>query len=110
CGSATQNGHKGTDFRILSAGGASKSGAVLGAADGTVKAVRDGMPDMLVKGGNEDSVKDRECGNGVLLDHGQSWETQYCHMLRGSVQVHPGDQVHRGQTLGNIGYSGLAQF
>jgi hypothetical protein len=110
CGSATQDEHKGTDFRVLSAAVAEKGVAVLAAADGTVKARRDAMPDQLVAEGDKDGIKGRECGNGVVLDHGHGWETQYCHMRRGSVGVDSGQLVRRGQRLGDVGYSGLAQF
>jgi len=110
CGSATQDEHKGTDFRVLSIAVAREGVAVLAAADGTVKARRDGMPDALVAGGKRNGIKGRECGNGVVLDHGGGWETQYCHMRRDSVSVEEGHKVHRGQQLGNVGYSGLAQF
>ena len=33
----------------------------------------------------------RNCGNGVTLDHGDGWQTQYCHMRRGSVAVKVAD-------------------
>ena len=108
CGSATQDEHTGTDFRVLSIAAAGKD--VLAAADGTVKALRDGMADALVADGDQERLKARECGNGVLIDHGQGWETQYCHLRRGSVSVKAGEKVLRGQRLGNVGYSGLAQF
>jgi murein DD-endopeptidase MepM/ murein hydrolase activator NlpD len=46
----------------------------------------------------------------VVIDHGEGWETQYCHMRKGSIAVNIGDAVRRGQRLGDVGYSGLAQF
>lgn len=111
CGSATYEGHKGVDFRLLSAAETAKHIAVLASADGTIKGVRDGMTDIFVsRGGGLASVKDRECGNGVVIDHGKGWETQYCHMLKGSVAVKPGDLVTRGQRLGDTGFSGAADF
>lgn len=110
CGSATYDGHKGTDFRVLSSAAAQKHVPVLAAADGTVKGRRDGMDDMLIDELTKGTVADRECGNGVVIDHGNGWETQYCHMLKGSVGVKAGDQVARGQQLGFVGNSGLAQF
>jgi hypothetical protein len=110
CGSATYDGHKGIDFRLLSTAEAVQGVAVLAAADGTVKALRDGMEDVLISEATKGSIKDRECGNGLVLDHGQGWETQYCHMRRGSVAVRRGDTISRGQRLGDVGYSGLAEF
>ena len=111
CGGATYEGHKGVDFRLLSAAETTKHFAVLASAEGTVKGVRDGMTDVFVsQGGGPASVKDRECGNGVVIDHGHGWETQYCHMHGGSIAVKAGDAVTRGQRLGDVGYSGLADF
>ncbi len=111
CGSATYEGHKGVDFRLLSAAETAKHIAVIASADGTVKGVREGMTDIFVsRGGGAESVKDRECGNGVVIDHGGGWETQYCHLLKGSVAVKSGDAVTRGQRLGDTGFSGSADF
>ncbi|MGI9481512.1 MAG: M23 family metallopeptidase [Hyphomicrobiales bacterium] len=111
CGRATYEGHKGTDFRLPTLADAHKGVAVLAAADGTVKGLRDGMADRLVKSpAQRESIKKRECGNGVLLDHGNGFETQYCHMRKGSVRVKKGDKVARGEPLGLIGYSGAAGF
>src|SRR3990170_2240552 len=76
---------------------AAKHVAVLASADGTVKGLRDGMDDILIDNLTKETVKDRECGNGVVLDHGGGWETQYCHLLKGSVSVKKGDQVARSQ-------------
>ena len=110
CGSATYDGHKGTDFRVLSSAAAANHVPVLASADGIVKGVRDGMEDVLIDELTKGMVADRECGNGMVLDHGNGWETQYCHMLNGSVKVKQGDNVKRGQHLGDVGNSGLAQF
>lgn len=115
CGSATYDGHKGVDFRILSASAAREGVAVLASAEGIVKGTRGDMSDALLERaadapGARVAVAGRECGNGVLIAHGGGWETQYCHMLEGSVTVQTGDRVARGQKLGLVGYSGLAQF
>lgn len=109
CGGAAYDGHKGTDFRVLSTRATRARVPVLAAADGEVKAVRDGMADRLV-GADTSPVAGRECGNGVVLTHGEGWETQYCHLLRGSVRVRKGQSVRRGDPLGLVGYSGQAAF
>jgi murein DD-endopeptidase MepM/ murein hydrolase activator NlpD len=49
-------------------------------------------------------------GNGVVIDHGNGWETQYCHLKQGSVQVVTGETVTTGTALGQIGQSGRAEF
>jgi hypothetical protein len=111
CGTATYDGHDGTDFRLRTTREAERGVAVLAAAAGTVTAERDGMADVLRRTPEDLSrIADRECGNGVVLDHGDGWETQYCHLKRGSLAVEAGDDVEAGQKLGEIGYSGAASF
>ncbi len=109
CGQATYDGHKGTDFRVVSVTDAKKGVPVIAAAPGRVKSIRDGMEDRLVDKGTN-SLQGRECGNGVVIDHGLGWETQYCHMRRGSVQVRQRQQIKGGERIGLVGYSGKAQF
>ena len=89
CGEATYDGHKGTDFRVVSVTDAKQGVPVIAAAAGRVKAIRDGMEDRLVDK-DFDALQGKECGNGVVIDHGQGWETQYCHMRRGSIRVRQG--------------------
>jgi hypothetical protein len=111
CGSATYDGHKGTDFRLLSTAAARRGVRVLAAAPGIVKGMRDSMEDAIAReSGGKPSVSGVECGNGLVIDHGNGWETQYCHMRRGSLRVKPGDRIGRGQHLGDVGWSGLADF
>ncbi len=110
CGQATYDGHKGTDFRVLSVTAARKNVSVLAAAPGRVLRVRDGVADKLITGKNDASVKGKECGNGVVIDHGEGWQTQYCHLMQGSVAVAKGDTIARGARMGAVGFSGHAQF
>lgn len=110
CGSATYDGHTGTDIRLLSAA-ATKSGVpVMAAADGTVKRLRDGVADAFVTGETRESVMSIGCGNAVVLDHGGGLQTIYCHLLGGSLSVKEGDRVARGQRLAHVGFSGLTDF
>jgi Peptidase family M23 len=111
CGAETYDGHDGTDIRLRSTEDVKKGVAVLAAAPGKVIGLRDGEPDRLIRS-EEDRAKvaDRECGNGVRIDHGDGWVTQYCHLRRGSVAVKQGDTVEAGAKLGEIGYSGEAAF
>lgn len=111
CGSATYDGHSGVDFRLASTADAARGVAVLAAADGVVKSLRDGVADAIFQPTAGDAgIKGRECGNGVVLDHGNGWETQYCHLKQGSVRVAKGQVVTRGTGLGDVGYSGMASF
>jgi hypothetical protein len=45
-----------------------------------------------------------------VINHGNGYETQYCHMKAGGLTVQPGEKVEAGDTLGFIGASGMAQF
>jgi hypothetical protein len=111
CGTATYDGHSGMDFRVLSVKAAEAGVKVLASAAGRVKGVRDGVEDrLMLTEADRQAVKDRECGNGVVLDHGNGWETQYCHLRRASVTVRTGQTVAAGTPLGLVGYSGQAQF
>lgn len=110
CGALGYDGHDGTDFAIRDEAAMAAGVPVIAAAPGTVRAVRDGMPDTGLDGGARDAIAGRECGNGVVVTHDDGWETQYCHMRQGSVAVRPGARVDRGQSLGLVGLSGHTQF
>jgi murein DD-endopeptidase MepM/ murein hydrolase activator NlpD len=108
CGTATYNGHDGTDFRVLDT---SVTVPVVAAASGVVAGGRDGMADVLMTAQRDQSaVANRECGNGIVINHGDGWVTQYCHMKQGSIRVKKGEKVSAGQTLGDVGFSGAAAF
>ncbi|MEM6490986.1 MAG: M23 family metallopeptidase [Pseudomonadota bacterium] len=104
CGGAGYDGHDGVDFAVRGAAEMRAGVTVVASADGVVRGVRDGEPD--------DGVHQpgRDCGNGVVLTHDDGWETQYCHLRRGSVAVRPGQRVAAGTPLGLIGRSGRADF
>lgn len=104
CGTLAYDGHDGTDFALPTRAAMEAGVAVLAAAPGTVKGIRDGVEDFAPK------VDGKECGNGVVVDHGGGWETQYCHMRMGSVRVSVGEAVDTGTPLGLIGQSGMAEF
>jgi hypothetical protein len=110
CGRLTYDGHKGTDFRVIGADPLARRTAVLAAAPGRVRAVRDGMPDVSVRVRGAAMVAGREAGNSVIIDHGEDWVTQYAHLRNGSVAVRPGDMVQAGQQLGFVGLSGHTEF
>lgn len=110
CGTRTYDGHKGTDIAIRDLRAMNKGVAVAAAAGGVVRGTRDGMEDIDFTQKGAPGIKGRECGNGVLVVHGGGWQTQYCHMLKGSISVRRGDTVKQGQKLGLVGHSGRAQF
>ncbi len=110
CGPLTYDGHEGTDIRIVDRRAMLSGVEVRAAAGGRVLGTRDGMADIPIDAPDAPAIDGRECGNGVLIDHGDGWRTQYCHMMQGSVAVAPGDRVTRGQALGRVGLSGETQF
>ncbi|AFO88305.1 M23 family peptidase [Phaeobacter inhibens] len=110
CNPLTYDGHKGTDIALPYLSDMNAGVTVFAAADGTVVGSRDGMEDRYSTGPGDPAIEGRECGNGVLLRHGEGWETQYCHMKRGSILVQSGDRVTAGTPLGEIGLSGNTQF
>jgi murein DD-endopeptidase MepM/ murein hydrolase activator NlpD len=110
CGRLSYDGEKGTDFRVRDLPAMRRGVDVLAAADGVVVGARDGEPDLSVRIRGRAAVSGREAGNGVVLDHGGGWHTQYSHLMRGSVAVRPGDRVRAGDRLGRIGLSGLTEF
>ena len=110
CGGQTYDGHKGTDIRLLNINAMQRGVNVLAAAKGKIKAVRDGMPDTSIRSTGTQHLAGKECGNGLVIDHGEGWVTQYCHMLKGSLRVKPGAIVKAGTVLGKVGLSGFTEF
>jgi len=109
CGPWTYDGHRGTDVRLKSVRAMRQGVDVLAPADGVVARVRDGMADRAF-GEPAPDVEGRECGNGLVIDHGGGWQTQLCHLRRGSLAVGPGERVARGDRVGEVGASGAADF
>lgn len=110
CGSNTQDNHNGTDIRLRDMDDERRGVDVLAAAPGQVARLRDGEPDISVRDRGLAAVKGTECGNGVVIAHGNGWETQYCHMAKGSIVVHVGQTVAAGAPLGHVGLSGETEF
>ena len=118
CGKATYNGtsgtvsrHRGTDIAIRDMAAMRAGVPVLAAAAGRVVGVRDGMADISVRdAGGLKALKGKDCGNGVRISHPGGWDTQYCHMRKGSFAVKMDDRVTAGQPLGLVGLSGATSF
>ncbi|HYM20171.1 MAG TPA: peptidoglycan DD-metalloendopeptidase family protein [Candidatus Kapabacteria bacterium] len=75
---------------------------ILAPADGIVTDAIDGVRDNPPFSGNEYSA----LGNAVVIQHGPSEYSVLSHLMRGSVRVHDGDTVKRGQVIGLCGNSG----
>ena len=110
CGTLSYDGHTGTDIRVGGLDRMERGVPVLAAADGTVRAVRDGMDDVSVREAGVDSLGKRFAGNSVAVVHEGGMETQYSHLKKGSVCVRPGQEVRAGQMLGLVGLSGRTEF
>ncbi|MFN3721578.1 MAG: M23 family metallopeptidase [Paracoccaceae bacterium] len=110
CGPLSYDGHSGTDFALPTLSAMQKGVTVLAAAAGIVKGVRNSMPDLSIRAPDAPPLQGRDCGNGLVIDHGNGWETQYCHMANGSLLVKPDQPVAAGQPLGLVGLSGNTEF
>lgn len=110
CGRMSYDTHKGTDIALAHSGLIERNVPVLAAAAGSVVGVRDGMEDIVGRGRSNEDLDGKFCGNGVRIDHGGGWSTQYCHMKKGSLAVKVGQTVVAGDRLGSVGLSGATQF
>lgn len=112
CGPLTYDTHDGSDFGVLDLVSMEKGVPVLAAAAGRVLRLRDGAEDVMP--GKDDIAKllqeKKGCGNGIVLEHQDGWQTLYCHMKQGSFRVKEGQQVKAGDPLGLVGHSGIAEF
>jgi hypothetical protein len=108
CGAKSRDGHSGTDFALLTFEQMQDGVPVIAAADGRVEAIRNAVPDQPYVPGSD--LNGQECGNAVRINHGNGYQTTYCHMRLGSVRVSPGQRVLAGQVLGEVGLSGKTNF
>jgi hypothetical protein len=110
CGQLSNDGHRGTDIALYDHITMEQGINVLAAANGTVAATRDGMPDILITDPNAPDVTGRACGNAVIVNHPNGWQTRYCHLKRGSLRVKLGMAVTTDTLLGQVGLSGSTEF
>jgi murein DD-endopeptidase MepM/ murein hydrolase activator NlpD len=113
CTARTYDGHKGTDIMIADKAAMDAGVNVLAARDGVVTRVRDNVDDHFpLTDAQRAQIKTdkKECGNAVLIDHGDGWQTMYCHMKRGSTVVTPQQKIKAGDKIGQVGASGDTQF
>ena len=112
CSHKTDEGHKGTDFAIRSRVEMEKGVDVLAARDGTVLRMRNGEDDLpkTEEQNAEIRKQNKDCGNGIVLDHGNSLLSYFCHLNQDSIKVAVGDEVTIGQPIAQVGQSGFAEF
>lgn len=109
CRHLSYDNHNGTDIRVSFAD-MNRGIPVLAVADGLVIGTRDGMDDVNVNALGVGELHGKFAGNAVFIDHNGGIETQYSHLKKGSVRVHPGDFVKRGDMVGMVGLSGNTVF
>jgi hypothetical protein len=109
-GTRSYDGHNGTDIRLRSFDDQREGVPVLAAADGVVRRVRDGVPDISIRDLPPGAVAGKECGNGIVIDHAGGLQTQYCHLAKGSIKVSQGDRVPAGSELALVGLSGQTEY
>jgi hypothetical protein len=109
CGDRTSDAYNGIDIALPDRVAMETGVPVLAAAAGTVSRVHDGADD--ADPGAEPAEKAaNDCGNGVMIDHGDGWQTLYCHLKKSSLMVRQGQKVEAGAEIGMAGQSGAAAF
>lgn len=78
---------------------------VLAVADGTVVAVRNDYPESRGLKNSRHPLGEGS-GNFVSLALGDGRYAHYEHLRPGSIRVHPGEHVRRGQVIAALGFSG----
>lgn len=80
----------------------------LAVADATVSETKDGIPENTPGADSRAAPMTLEniAGNHVILNLGGGIYAMYAHLQPGSLKVHEGDKVRRGQALGLVGNSG----
>lgn len=112
CGPLTYEGHDGSDFAVRDLVAMETGVDVLAAAEGKVLRLRDGSEDRMPSKEEIHTLlhEKKACGNGIVIEHANGWQTLYCHMKQGSMQVKEGQHVKAGTKLGLVGHSGAAEF
>ncbi|AXC13700.1 secreted peptidase [Acidisarcina polymorpha] len=78
----------------------------LAVADGSVSSITEGQAEQVPGKYPTRISLDEADGNSVILDLGNQQYALYAHMQPGSIKVHPGERVKRGQVLGLVGNTG----
>lgn len=81
---------------------------VLAVADATVVAVRDDMAESASVSKNPKHVLADDAGNFVAIRLGDGRYAFYEHLRPGSVTVHPGQRIRRGDVLAELGFTGAS--
>jgi murein DD-endopeptidase MepM/ murein hydrolase activator NlpD len=85
---------------------------VLAVADGVVRDSRDGQPDnrpFAAPPESKDLTPRGLYGNFVIVEIATGVFAHYAHLRPGSVRVHAGQHVHRGEVIAQVGDSGNSE-
>lgn len=104
CANRTYKGHTGTDIAVRDLNTANQGIFVRAAAKGRVLYTRADRID------NFDAQNPKSCGNAIVIGHKNGWETRYCHLKEGSIDVKRGDLIEAGQKIAQIGVSGASNW
>ena len=107
------DGHEGTDFMLRGGFRAMDAGSawIVAAAGARVIEVVDGHYDRChadIESADVDCDGHEMRANRVRLRHALGWESEYVHLMRGSVAVSVGDELPCGAPLGRVGSSGYS--
>jgi murein DD-endopeptidase MepM/ murein hydrolase activator NlpD len=74
-----------------------------------VTKVQDGFEDQIPPGFGELDSKEELSGNIIMLmteQNGEKYYIMYAHLIKGSIQVKPGDRIVKGQVIAKVGNTG----
>ncbi len=80
--------------------------SVMAVANGRVVGELDGIPESTPPDFPDGATAETAGGNYVVIDIGDGRFAYYAHMQPGSLRVHVGDRVRRGQVIGRLGNTG----
>ena len=79
---------------------------ILAPADGVVETIFTGIEDNIIG----DSNLHQNWGNSIVIKHGYQLYSQMSHLKEGSIKVKKGDEVKKGDIIGNCGNSGRSPY
>lgn len=80
---------------------------ILAPADGIVEGFGEGQPDSTITADRMASCKAQDIrGNYILIRHTEKEYSLMAHLKQGSIRVHVGQKVYRGQKIAQCGNSG----
>lgn len=112
CGPRSYDALQGTEIAVRDRVALERGVDVFAVADGTILRIRDGIEDKQPTDEEMDSLRTahKGCGNGVVIDHGEGWQSVYCHLRHSSITVVGQQKIKAGDKIAQLGQSGAAEF